>query len=73
MCMNTFKNCVECSADKLVIHFKLAAYKNCNILEIYCMKFSQSFFSGIDESFSFINRRDVDLVSYAVTGTGTQS
>ena len=39
MCMNTFKKCMECSADKAVIHFKLAEYKNCNIFKFIAREF----------------------------------
>lgn len=63
MCMNTFKKCMECSTDKIVIHFKLAAHKNCNV----CKFIASIFFFCLlrnDEQLSFINGRDKDSCAF---------
>lgn len=57
MCMNTFKKYIKCSADKIVIHFKLAAYKNCNVYK-FIASISFLVFMRNDEQLSYTSKKD---------------
>lgn len=55
---------MQCSADKIVIHFKLAAYKNCNVCKFMARNFRCLLCN--DEQLSFSNSDD-DSSSFGIS------